>query len=37
MKKHKSLKINEVINKYWGSLNLNEIKAKTGAGNGYRY
>lgn len=32
----KSRKINEVINKYGYTLNLHEIKAKTGAGNGHR-
>lgn len=36
MKKHKSNKIYEVINKYNNALNLHEIKAKTGAGNGYK-
>lgn len=30
-------KINEVINKYGHTLNLHEIKAKTGVGNGYKY
>ena len=33
----KSRKINEVINKYGYTLNLHEIKAKTGAGNGHRH
>ncbi|MFC3904478.1 hypothetical protein [Clostridium disporicum] len=33
----KSRKINEVINKYGYTLNLHEIKAKTGAGNGYKH
>lgn len=37
MKKHKSKKIHEVINNYNNTLNLHEIKAKTGAGNGYKH
>lgn len=37
MKKHKSKKIHEVINEYNNILNLHQIKAKTGAGNGYKY
>ena len=36
MRKHKINKIYEVINKYNNALNLHEIKAKTGAGNGYK-
>lgn len=36
MEKHKSKKINEVINKYGSTLNLHEIKAITGAGNGHK-
>ena len=37
MKKHKSEKIEEVVYKYDGKLNLHEIKAKTGAGSGHKY
>lgn len=37
MKKHKSAKITEVINKYGSTLNLHEIKAITGAGNGHNH
>lgn len=33
----KMRKINEVINNYGYTLNLHEIKAKTGVGNGYRH
>ena len=37
MERYKSKKINEVINKYGRSLNLHEIKVRTGAGNGHKY
>ena len=37
MKKFKSHKIKETINKSNEDLNLHEIKAKTGAGNGYKH
>ena len=37
MKKYKSHKIENVINEHDGNLNLHEIKAKTGAGNGYKH
>ncbi|MCI9069657.1 hypothetical protein [Clostridium sp.] len=36
-KPHKSYKIKHVINKHDGNLNLHEIKAKTGAGSGYKH
>ncbi|WP_297993202.1 hypothetical protein [uncultured Clostridium sp.] len=36
-KPHKSHKIKHVINKHDGNLNLHEIKAKTGAGSGYKH
>lgn len=36
MKKYKSEKIQEVITKSDENLNLHEIKARTGAGNGYK-
>ncbi|MBQ5695838.1 MAG: hypothetical protein IIV48_04205 [Clostridium sp.] len=34
---HKSHKIQDVIDEHDGDLNLHEIKAKTGAGNGYKH
>ena len=37
MKKYKSHKIQEVIHENDEDLNLHEIKAKTGAGNGYKH
>ena len=37
MKKHKSQKIKEVIHQSDEDLNLHEIKARTGAGNGYKH
>jgi hypothetical protein len=37
MKKFKSPKVKETINKSNEDLNLHEIKAKTGAGNGYKH
>ena len=37
MKKYKSHKIEEVIEQNDEDLNLHEIKAKTGAGNGYKH
>lgn len=37
MKKSKSHKIHEVINESNEDLNLHEIKAKTGAGSGYKH
>ncbi len=37
MKKYKSHKIEEVIKKTDDDLNLHEIKAKTGAGSGYKH
>lgn len=36
-KSHKSHKIENVINEHDGNLNLHEIKAKTGAGSGYKH
>ena len=37
MAKHRSEKINNVLNEHNGDLNLHEIKAKTGAGSGHKY
>ena len=37
MKKYKSEKIKEVIHGTDEDLNLHEIKARTGAGNGYKH
>lgn len=37
MKKHKSQKIKEAIHESDKDLNLHEIKARTGAGNGYKH
>lgn len=37
MKKHKSEKIHQVVHENDRDLNLHEIKAKTGAGNGYKH
>lgn len=37
MKKYKSEKIKEVIHRTDEDLNLHEIKARTGAGNGYKH
>ncbi len=37
MKKHKSEKIEEVVQQHDRKLNLHEIKAQTGAGNGYKH
>ena len=36
-KSHKSQKIENVINEHDGNLYLDEIKAKTGAGSGYKH
>ncbi|SCI83083.1 BFD-like [2Fe-2S] binding domain [uncultured Clostridium sp.] len=37
MKKHKSEKIEEVVQQHDRKLNLHEIKARTGAGSGHKY
>lgn len=37
MKKHKSEKIEEVVQQHDRKLNLHEIKAKTGAGSGHKH